>query len=196
MSIDLTGLKIDGDEISPLEFGGLMASALGGSTARIERLGDRYMASISTPAMPVEPDGRRWAARLLRARKLGAIIEVHQLDLDIGAPGAPVVSSTTAAGKMIPISGLTPYYAIREGQWLNYIIDGQRYLDQSTSEVVASGSGLATVTIQNLLRAPLPAGAVIDLAKPCIEGWIDGDFTIPRSVDRITSFTLMIAEKA
>lgn len=196
MSIDLTGLKIKGDEIMPLEFGGLMLSALGGATERIERLGDRYSASASTPAMKIEPDGRRWSARLLQARKVGAIIEIHEPDLAIGAPGTPVVSTNTASGRAIPISGLTPGYPIREGKWLNYVIGGQHYLDQNVEEVVANGSGVATIIIQNLLRVPLTAGATIILAKPVIEGWVDGDFSIPRTVERITSFSFTIAEKA
>lgn len=194
MSVDLTDLKISGDAIMPRSMGGLID---GFSTSDYyERLGDRYMAEISTPAMRIEPDGRRWSARLLRARKEGAIITIHEPDLSVGAPGTPVVTSTTAAGRSIPISGLTPYYPIREGKWLNYVIDGQHYLDQNTAEVIANGSGNATIVIQNLLRVPLTAGATIILAKPVIEGWIEGDFSIPRGVDRITSFNFSIAEKA
>jgi hypothetical protein len=196
MSVDLTELKISGDSIMPLDFGGLMPSALGGSTDRIDRLGTRYMAQIDTPAMRLEPDGRRWSARLLRARREGALIEIHQPDFDAGAPGAPVVASDTASGRSIPISGLTPHYAVREGQWLNYVVDGQRYLDQVTAQVLANASGVATITIQNLLRVPLTAGDTIVLAKPCIEGWIEGDFGIARSVDRITSFSFTLSEKA
>lgn len=196
MSIDLTDLQINGDEIMPLDFGGLLPSALGGATERIERLGDRYSWSGSTPPMRIEPDGRRWSARALRARKEGAILEIHQPDFSVGAPGTPVVATTTLSGKSIPISGLTPFYAIREGQWLNYIVDGQRYLDQATEQVIADVAGAATVNIQNLVRVPLNAGDEIELAKPCIEGWIDGDFTIPRTIDRMTSFSFTIAEKA
>lgn len=196
MSIDLTDLKIFGDEIVPVEFGGLMQSALGGATERIERLGDRYMAAVSTPPMRIEPDGRRFSARLLKARKVGAIIEIQQPDLNIGPPGSPVVASSTASGKSIPISGLTPGYAIRDGQWLNYIVAGQRYLDQVTAQVIADADGEAAVTIQNLLRAPLTAGDTIELATPCIEGWIEGDFGIPRTVQRMTVFGFTVTEKA
>lgn len=195
MSIDLTELKINGDEIVPLEFGGLMPSALGGATERIERLGNRYSAVLSTPAMRIEPDGRRWSARLLRARREGAIVELHQPDFNVIAPGSPVVATNTASGRSIPISGLTPNYAIREGQWLNYIVDGQRYLDQATTQVIANASGEAAVILQNLIRVPLTAGDIIDLATPRIEGWIDGDFSIPRMLDHTTSFSFTIAEK-
>lgn len=196
MSVDLTSLNISADSIMPLDFGGLMSSALGGATDRLDRLGSRYMAEQNTPPMPIEPDGRKWSARLLRARKEGGIVAIHELDLNVMAPGSPVVATDTPSGRVIPISGLTPYYPIREGKWLNYVIGGQHYLDQCVEEVVADGSGVASVTIQNLLRVPLTAGATLIFAKPVIEGWIEGDFAIPRSVERITSFSFSISEKA
>lgn len=196
MSVDLTGLKINGDSIAPLDFGGLMPSALGGSTDRIDRLGSRYMVEVSTPPMRIEPEGRRWSARLQRARREGAILEIHQPDFDIGAPGVPVVSANTASGRSIPVSGLTPNFPVREGQWLNYVVGGQRYLDQVVTQVSADAAGAATLTIQNLLRVPLTIGDTIDLATPCIEGWIEGDFSIPRNIDRNTSFSFTVSEKA
>lgn len=197
MSVDLTDLRINGDSIMPMDFGGLMTSALGGPTDRIARLGSRYMAEISTPAMRIEPDGRRWAARLLRARRDGGIISIHQPGLKIGSPGTPVVATLTSSGRSIPISGLTPRYAIREGQWLNYYdADGQRYADQVQAEVIANGSGVATVTIQELLRVPIAAASVIELAAPCIEGWIEGDFSIQRTVDYVARFSFTVSEKA
>lgn len=195
MSVDLTELKISGDQIMPLDFGGLMPSALGGATERIDRLGNRYMVSVDTPSMQIEPEGRRWSARLLRARREGGIVEIHQPDLKTGAPGTPTVATTTASGRSIPVSGLTPGYPIREGQWLNYVVGGQMYLDQCTAEVIADASGLATIIIQELLRVPLTAGDSIELAKPCIEGWIEGELSLPRSVDRVTSFSFTITEK-
>jgi hypothetical protein len=197
MSVDLTDLRISGDAIMPLLYGGLLTSALGGATARIERLGDRYSAEVSTPAMPIEPDGRRWSARLQKALREGGRIGIYQFGLNIGAPGAPEVATTTASGRMIPVTGLTPYYAVREGQWFNYFDgDGQRYLEQAAEQVIADASGELELPLQNLLRVPLTAGSSIDLAAPCIEGWIEGDFSIPRSVERITSFAFTISEKA
>lgn len=196
MSIDLTELAIRDDAITPLEFGGLLPSALGGSSLRLERMGDRYAAQVNTPAMRLEPDGRRWSSRLQRARKEGGIISIHQPGFAIGAPGAPLVAADTAGGRSIPLKGLTPHYAIREGQWLNYIVDGQRYLDQVTAQVIADADGEATVTIQNLLRVPLSEDDEIDLATPCIEGWLEGDFSIQRAVERITSFSFTVSEKA
>jgi hypothetical protein len=196
MSIDLTELRISGDDILPLDFGGLLQGPLGGPADRLERQGDRYSANVATPRMYIEPDGRRWSARLLRARKEGGIVAIHQPDLKVGAPGTPSVATATASGRSIPVQGLNRNYVIREGQWLNYIVGGLRYLDQAREEVIADASGNATITLQNLIRTPLTAGAVIDLATPCMEGWIEGDFSIPRATDRITSYTFTISEKA
>jgi hypothetical protein len=196
MSVDLTALEVNGDEIMPLDFGGFMPSALGGSTSRFGRMGDRYAAQVSTPLIEIEPDGRRWAAKLLRARKEGGVVLIHQPDFRVGAPGNPVVPEAVTGGRQIPISGFTPGYSIREGQWFNLIIDGQRYLDQVEGATIASGSGAATITMQNLLRAPLTAGVKVDFVRPCIEGWIEGNFSIPRANDGFTSFSFTISEKA
>lgn len=179
----------------PLEFGGLMQGPLGGSSDRFERMGDRYSAMVTTPAMLIEPDGRRWAARLMRARREGGIVRLHQPGLRIGAPGTPVVASNTSTGRTIPLEGLTPEYPIREGQWFNYFYEGQRYLDQAAEQVIANSDGEAEITLQSLIRRPLLAGASIEIADPCIEGWIEGDFSIARSVERITSFSFTISEK-
>lgn len=196
MSVDLTDLRISSDAIAPLSFGGLLPSALGGYTSRIERLGDRFSAQIQTPPMRIEPEGRRWSARLQRAQHEGGIIEIHQPDFNVGAPGSPTVATNTPSGRSIPLAGLTPNYAIREGQWFNYFdADGQRYLDQVQEQVIANSSGLATITLQNLIRTPLTAGLPISFS-PCIEGWIEGDFTIARTVERTTSFSFVISEKA
>jgi len=195
-SIDLTELRIRDDEITPLEFGGFLPSALGGSTDRLERLGDRYAAQVSTPPMYVEPDGRRWSARLQQARRFGAVISIHQPGFNVGAPGLPTVAEDVEGGRTIPLAGLTPYYAIREGQWLNYFdATGQRYLDQVVSQVIANAAGEAEIALQKLLRVELEEGAEISF-RPCIEGWIEGDFSIARPVDRVTSFSFTVSEKA
>lgn len=196
MSVDLTQLHIVSDAIMALDFGGMMPSALGGSTSRFGRMGDRYAAQVSTPQMRVEPEGRRWAALLLRARKEGGIVRIHQPDFQVGAPGNPVVATATTSGRKIALSGFTPGYSVRAGQWLNLIIDGQRYADQTEEAVIADASGAATITIQNLIRAPLTAGVKVDFVRPCIEGWIEGDFSIGRDLTRTTSFSFTISEKA
>ncbi|MFZ3483915.1 hypothetical protein [Sphingomonas sp. 3-13AW] len=196
MSVDLTALEVNGDEIMPLDFGGFMPSALGGSTSRFGRMGDRYAAQVSTPSMEIEPDGRRWSAKLLRARKEGGIVMIHQPGFRVGAPGSPIVPEAVSSGRQIPLAGLTPGYSIREGQWFNLIIDGQRYLDQVESGIIASATGTATITTQNLIRAPLTAGVKADFVRPCIEGWIEGNFSIPRATDGFTSFSFTISEKA
>lgn len=194
MSVDLAELHINGDELIPLTMGGLMEGFT--SDDYMGRMGDRWAAQVTTPAMHIEPEGRRWSARLLRARREGAIVKIYQPDFDIRAPGSPTVATNTPSGRSIPLTGLEPHYVIREGQWFNYIVDGQRYLDQVTAEVIADGDGDATIVIQNLIRVPLTAGDEIDLAKPRLEGWIKGELPIQRSVDRVTSFSFLVSEKA
>jgi hypothetical protein len=193
MSVDLTDLHINGDELLPLTLGGLMEGF--SNDDYLGRLGDRWAAQISTPPMRIEPDGRLWSARLNRARKEGAIIKIYQPGFVVGAPGSPVVASSTASGRIIPLQGLTPGYAIREGQWFNYIVDGQLYLDQTEEQAIADASGEAEITLSNLIRSPLTFGDAVSFV-PKIEGWIKGEFSIPRSVDGVTSFSFLVSEKA
>lgn len=193
MSVDLTELHINGDELIPLTMGGLMEGF--SSDDYLGRLGDRWAAQVSTPAMPIEPDGRRWSARLTRARKEGAIIKIHQPGFSIGSPGLPEVASDTASGRTILMTGLTPRYPVREGQWLNYIVGGQLYLDHAEQEAVADASGDVEVTIANLIRTPLTAGDTISF-DPKIEGWIKGEFSISRSIERMTAFSFLVSERA
>jgi hypothetical protein len=104
-------------------------------------------------------------------------------------PGSPVVSSSTASGRSLPLSGLTPFYPIRRGQWLSIVQGGVRYLDRVTIAATASSSGTATVAIENLLRVPVSAGAQVELAAPKIEGLLELTADPQWSVDdQLTAF--------
>lgn len=194
MSIDLTGLPTRNKPLRPLRFGGVMGSPVGGAILKLNRMGDRFAMDVETAPMRVEPEGRRWIAALWEADRLGGILPVAQLGFNVMSPGTPVVATATAAGRLIPVVGLEPFYPVRVGQWLNYIVGGRRYLEQATAQVIADAAGAAIIPIQNLLRVPLTAGATIDLAKPCIEGILQGDLPIDLPVEQITSFKFSILE--
>jgi len=194
MSIDLTALPIRAATPMPYRAGGVQASALGGAILQVDRMGDRWSFQFETPMMQLEPDGRQWQALFDQAERAGAIVRVVQPGFVAIAPGAPIVAADTALGRAIPLSGLTPAYPIRAGQWLSIISGGRRYLDKAVAEVVADSAGLATVTIKNLIRAPLSAGDVVELAVPKIEGVISGDFNAPWPSNRLSSFSFTVTE--
>lgn len=193
MSVDLSALPLRRMAPMPVRPGGRVASPLNGATTFIDRLGARWSFECQTPPMPLEPDGRRWAARLMEASRLGGRIRIAQPGFNTSAPGTPVVASATAAGRLVPLSGVQPGYAFREGQWVSIIIGGQRYADQIAEQAIASTSGTVTIRLQNLLRKPLAGGetvevlAVVEGAIQLSDGWnVDND--------EVVSFSFTITE--
>ncbi len=193
MSIDFTGLPIRASVMSRQRFGGKLQGALGGPVQHIDRAGDRYSQAIETPPMRVQPDAREWHAKLLTAEKEGGLFRISQPNFDVGNPGSPVVAAATPAGTSVPVSGLTPGYTVRGGQWLSIVHAGRRYVDQARAAVSADGGGNVVIVLQNLLRVPLSAGDVVELAAPKIEGSIEG-VPLDLPVTRTTSFSFRVDE--
>jgi hypothetical protein len=194
MSIDLTALPIRAATPMPQRAGGMQASALGGAILQVDRMGDRWSFQFETPQMKLEPDGRLWQALFDQAEGAGAIVRVKQPGFVVGTPGTPVVASNTAAGRSVPLSGLTAGYPVKAGQWLSIIHAGRSYLDKVVADVTASGGGTATVTLKNLIRTPLSAGDVVALAAPVIEGVISGDYNAPWPSNRLAAFSFTVTE--
>jgi hypothetical protein len=195
-SVDLTGLPIAAATPMAVKFGGVQRPATGGAITRIHRMGSRWSFSFVTPEMNIEPDHRLWSAQIDRAQDDGALIEIYQPDLVIGTPGNPIVSAATNAGRSVPLSGLTPAYVIRAGQWVSFVVGGQRYLDRVRQQVTASGTGTATIIINNLLRAPLPINTVAELAVPKIEGSLEMNSASTWGTYGTSSFAFTISEDA
>lgn len=157
-----------------IDHGGVLRSALGGASQRINRLGSRFRVEVGYPPLP-EPNGRIFVNRLLRAKNEGLRIEFPLLGVDQGIPGAPVVDGAGNAGTTLNIKGLQPHYAGKEGFWLSIERAGQHYLHVLSAAFVAGADGKATATIYPPMRIPFQDGDKIHLAKPMIEGLIDGD---------------------
>jgi hypothetical protein len=173
--IDLTALEIQSASPSLMDWGGELTPPLGGVSQRIDRLGSRHAIAANAPPKIIEPDGRLWISRLKRAKQQGARIAFPQPEFVIGNPGSPQVAANVAAGSVVPLTGLTSGYVIREGQWLSVTHNGRSYLYSADAQVTANGSGNATVQITPLLRSQLFAGDAVNLAAPVLEGWLSGD---------------------
>ncbi len=196
MSVDLTGLKINRAVPTPLNFGGVQRPATGGDVTRINRMGSRWAFTFQTPMMPLEPDYRLHSAQFDRAEVEGALIEIYMPGFDPGAPGAPVVRTATAAGRTVPLAGMTPGYVVRASQWMSLIIGGKRYLDRVQQQAVVSQAGTVDVVIKNLLRKPLTVDVVAELAIPKIEGSLEYTSLPEWTVDRMSMFAFTITEDA
>ncbi len=89
MSIDLSPLRIV-DPIPTLDqFGGIITPGLGAPAQQVDRMGDRWSWSYSTPQVDMEPEGRRWAALLVRARKTRGRMPIVQKDFIVGVMHPP-----------------------------------------------------------------------------------------------------------
>jgi hypothetical protein len=192
MSIDLTALSFGSAGPQPLRMGGTTRGPLGGSQT-INRLGDRWMMAVETRAYHVEPDGRLLSTMIEQALREGAILRVKQPSFTPMISGTPVTDGAVLAGKSIPLAGMQPGSVIRYGQFVSIIVDGQRYLDKVTQEVSASPAGTATLSLMNLIRRPLPAGAAVELAAR-IEGTIDSFSGGTWAKNRTTSWAFTVME--
>lgn len=194
--IDLTALSPQASSPHLLDFGGFLTPALGGPVQRVDRLGNRHAIDVTLPPMRPEPNGRIWVSRLKRAKTEGAFMRFPQLGLLNRALGAPVVASDVAAGRSLSIAGLFPGSAICEGQWFSVIHAGRRYLYSADAQAVAGADGTATITFTPLLRAPLTAGDVIELASPRIEGLLLEDFGWSVDKARTVGLSFTLTEAA
>ncbi len=181
---------------SLLDYGFQLRGSLGGSTQRVDRAGSRFSVQVSYPPMPAQT-ARVFVSRLLTAKREGIRIEYPLLEQSQGIPGSPVMDGAGQRGTSIDIRGLTPSYGFKEGFWLTLIdADGVRYLHNCRSNEIASGTGTATITIEPPIRADFADGATVLLAKPEVEGFVDGsavDWQIP--IERLIALSFTLEEQ-
>jgi hypothetical protein len=146
-----------------------LSPAFGGPVQRLNRKGSRWRATVSLPAMTYA-DALAWTD--LRAEDDTVVLNVPQPGLSTGTPGAPLVKGAGQLGASLLIDGLTVGYVIRKGQFLSVVTGSQRYLYQATAQVTASGAGEATVAIRPMLRVSPADNAVVEIAAPKIEGFV------------------------
>jgi hypothetical protein len=100
------------------------------------------------------------------------IVDVPRMGLEIGSPGATRVNGSGQAGTNLAIKGFTPSYAVRKGQAFNHIgSDGVRRIYVADADVIADGSGNATVPLETMLNWPPLNNDVIDFSDVRIEGF-------------------------
>jgi hypothetical protein len=186
----------NGIQIALRDFGVTLRPPTGGAADRLNRKGNRHRASVTFP--PMQPAvARVFIARLKRAKTQGLRIALPLL-VPQGSPGAPVVNGAGQAGTTLNVRGLQPGYIAREGYWLS-IVDatGRHYLHSLCTTVRVGDAGTAAFVLDPELRWPFADGAAIHLARPMIEGFVEGDewsWTIP--LHRLVSVEFPIEEAA
>lgn len=195
--IDLTAALQQVTEPALIDNGSELTPFLGGVSQRLDRGGSRHSVKVTMPPMPIEADGRKWIARLVRAKQEGGMIRYPQVGFAIGAPGSPTVATATSGGRTLPITGGTPHYAIREGQALTVTSGGRSYFYLAVAQTILDASGAGSIILDVPLRLAAATGDAVNLAAPTIEGWVDGDgfgWTLDKS--RTVGLSFMIRERA
>lgn len=195
MSVDLTALPMRRAVPTPVMFGRVTRSDQGGSSDYDDRLGNRWAMEIETPPMRVEPNGRLFIEDLWEAQHEGGVFEIPQPGLTLPPLGSPTVAADVLTGRTVAIEGLTPNAAIKKGQWVSILHDGQWYADRIRAQVIANADGEATISLRFLLRESLTAGDEVRLNKPVMEGFVEGELPLDLSVDWITAFSFRVVEK-
>jgi hypothetical protein len=167
--------------VTPLDFGAVLEPGLGGPSQYIGRLGDRYEVAVQMPTMEAEV-ARVFISRLTQAKKSSLVIPFPQPGVAVGAEGAPRVNGAGQAGTALAIDGLPADKAVKEGWFFSVIVAGRRFIHQIAADDVASGDGEVTLSIEPMLRVSPSDNAVVELAEPMIEGFVQGDGT-PWSID-------------
>src|SRR5690606_5964570 len=92
----------------------------GAAALRTNRAGTRYQVVLSFP--PMKPDvARVFVSRFQQGQREGLRAEYPLLGLSQGPPGSPVVDGANPTGTTLPVRGLTPGYAAKEGYALTLI---------------------------------------------------------------------------
>ncbi|WP_230769782.1 hypothetical protein [Sphingomonas sp. Leaf4] len=177
--------------------GGVMRGA---SAIRVNRLGNHYRISITYPPLDDEDRARVFVSRLIRAKRMGLRMPYPLLGVDQGRCGwSVVVDGGGQAGDKLKVRGLPRGGVVREGFWMSIEdASGQHYLHNIGAEVMADAAGKATLSVADtLLRRPFADGCRVHIARPMIEGVIDGDeLSWELAIDHNTGISFVLEEAA
>lgn len=148
-----------------------LSPAFGGADQRLGRKGSRFAIDVSIPALSAAGCGMGLIVDLLRGETETLVLGIPE-HLPAVAYGAPVANGVST-GSVLAVKGLTPGAVIRKGKFLSIILSGQRFVYMVTAQVTVPVGGLANLSIWPMLRRPTADGAVIELAEPKIEGFIE-----------------------
>jgi hypothetical protein len=98
-----------------------------------------------------------------------------------------VVDGDEPAGTTLPLRGLTPGYAAKEGYWLTIVraADDYRCAHLVQTPAVAAEDGTIELDIDPPIRGVFADGDIVLLAKPTIEGTLTAPPSWALSVERL-----------
>lgn len=162
-----------------LSYGTDLSSPLGGSTQRVNRLGDRFALTLELPSMRSQNCGGVWNTLLSQAIRQGAIVKIPKPLLRVGTvlTANPLVNGGGQAGMTLNADGFTAGAEVLAGQYFSFTVAGVNYLHRLTAAGTANASGQIALAIEPMLRVSLPDNTLLEFIAPKIEGLISRDTT-------------------
>jgi len=171
-------------------------SAGPGPTNRVLRKGSRYRVQISMGPFYSET-ARAYVADLIAAKSEGLRIS-YPLQWSQGGCGALQVDGAGQGGTTLNVKNGTPGFMIRKGYWFSIEDeDGRHYLHNVKSPVRIAEDGTADIVITPELRHPFLNNATVHMAKPMVEGFVEGnEWEWQISADMVTPIVFTLEEYA
>lgn len=156
---------------TPIDFGGVVGSELGGSDQRINRLGNRWAVTVTMP--PLTPQqALEWSAALVAGVEEGVRWPIIQVGASTGSPGAALVDGASQGGKALDVDGVTPGYVARRGMMVAVVTASKRYCYKLASTTRANSAGELVLNLTSGLRVSPTDNDSVELAAPKIEGFL------------------------
>jgi hypothetical protein len=183
---------LDGLEWSVIGRGGLLRPLSGGRVQFQGRIGDMMACTGQLP--PMDRDcAAAWVSALFAQRRGQTVRWTLPAPYGLTGAGTPRVNGADQQGSSLITDGWTVGFVIPDQTPFNVPdADGRPYLHFTEGSVTANGSGQATLTFGPMLRIVPADNALIEVAAPKIEGWLN-DAGVRWSVERLEFYSVPFA---
>lgn len=197
MSILLPTARVASFALVPRLFSGNQEGALGGDDLPIPRLGDRWIANVSTAQLRQNDDGRALLAALTMATTLDARMTIAQPHVpQLPGGSAPVVNDADQAGSSISVRGVPGGTLLEQGRYFSILHLGIHHVHMVAQATIVPSNGTVAVPIWPMLRFLTIDGERVYFDAPMIEGKLVGFDKGGRFVrNRIDPFEFSIMER-
>ena len=172
--IDLPDYGYSDYRLTPMDPGGLVEATLGGPPDYVARPGYRYSITFSVNPLRVRDLARQFQQRLERGSRED-VSYPWPLDFKPAPAGTPTVDGSSPAGAVIPIKGLLPGYAFREGQPVAVVSGGVGYIHRASEPTIAEDDGTVVLPVFPLTRATFSDDDLVEVERPRIRGVLSWD---------------------
>lgn len=149
--------------------GGTLAGGLGGTSQRVNRLGNRWRCEVVMPALTAQ-QAREWSAALSKGLRDGVAFKFTQASLSVLSEGTPLVNGASQTGNALACDGFTTGFVAYAGQFFSITTGGQRYVYMVQETTKSASGAFAALPIEPALRVSPADNDVIEFAAPHIEG--------------------------